>query len=109
MRGIFSFNFLLQLLSAIMILGYAACIIRAAQQKQFSILPKLILIPFYVFYYVLNLPPPHASPAAASGTHSETDPADVPLAKKLLAISTMGAFMLFILIFILRTVMSPPA
>lgn len=79
---------LLLLTFYIMLFGYLASVLHALSQKQFRQLLFLILIPFYVFYYILKLP-------------------ETPF-KKVSAIACIGSFWIFFFAGILKIVFTPP-
>ena len=72
----------------LMAIGYLSTIIYAAGRKEYKKTFFLVVIPFYVFRYILRM------------EENQT--------KKMLAVSTMGAFTFFVLASIFKIIMTPP-
>ena len=79
-------NLLVNIFFTSMALGYAASFLIAIRDKAYMEILKLLL-PFYVFRFILKM--------------------EEGYLKKLLAISVMGAFLLFALVSIFRIVIVP--
>lgn len=81
-------NFILSLTFLIMLLGYLAVISYALKQRDYRKTVFLVIIPFYVFHYILKLPETRF--------------------KKVTAIACIGSFWIFFFVGILKIVFTPP-